>query len=496
MTTFVTAVSEAVTVTNLLLIFAGIVLGILVGALPGLSGPLAIAIAVPLTFYMSPLSAVAFLISVNKGGTFGGSISAILLNTPGSPEAVATALDGHPLAKKGQPLRALRAALVASVAGDLFSDIVLILVAANLAILALKLGPVETGALVVVALAFIAELMGKSASRGLLAVAMGLFVASIGIDPTQAVPRLTFGFVELQSGFPLMAIGIGLLAMSEVFWQLEQRLRSIGNDATAFKLTNSESDRYTTADFRRSLPTIGRSAVIGTVIGALPGLGTTIAAFLGYSAAKRRSKTSDKTPFGKGNIEGIAGAEAANSAVVGANLIPLLALGIPGNIAAALLVGAFVIHGITPGPWMFEEHPTLVYGLFISMILANIFNLLVGGLFVRWFALVLRVPAHIIFPVIVLLCITGAFLNEQSFFSIGTMAAFGVLGYLMRKFEIPIVAFIIGLILGPMLEHSLSQSIVLTAGNPANLIDYPIALALYVMAGIILLRPFWRTFRK
>ena len=211
MTELLAAAGDAFTFANLLLIFSGVVLGIVVGAIPGLSGPMAIAIAVPLTFYMSPLAALAFLISVNKGGTFGGSISGILLNTPGSPEAAATTLDGYPLARKGQPVRALRTALYASVGGDLFSDIVLIIVAAPLALVALKLGPVEIGALVVVALAFVAELLAKSPSKGLIAVAIGVLVATIGTDPTMAVPRLTLGMVELQGGVPLMSVGIGIL---------------------------------------------------------------------------------------------------------------------------------------------------------------------------------------------------------------------------------------------------------------------------------------------
>lgn len=225
MTELIAAVGDAFTFGNLFLIFSGVVLGIVVGAIPGLSGPMAIAIAVPLTFYMSPLAALAalaFLVSVNKGGTFGGSISGILLNTPGSPEAAATTLDGYPLARRGQPIRALRTALYASVAGDLFSDIVLIIVAAPLALVALRLGPVEIGALVVVALAFVAELLAKSPSRGLVAVAIGLLVATVGADPTMAVPRLTFGRVELHGGVPLMSVGIGILALSEVLIQLEQ----------------------------------------------------------------------------------------------------------------------------------------------------------------------------------------------------------------------------------------------------------------------------------
>ena len=492
MTELIAAAGDAFTFGNLLLILAGVVLGILVGAIPGLSGPMAIAIAVPLTFYMSPLAAVAFLVSVNKGGTFGGSISGILLNTPGSPEAAATTLDGHPLARRGQPVRALRTALYASVGGDLFSDVVLILVAAPLALVALRLGPVEIGALVVVALAFVAELLARSPSKGLIAVAIGLLVATVGADPTMAVPRLTFGMVELQGGVPLMSVGIGILALSEVLIQLELRLRRRGaEEARPVAIgRRSAADRLSRGDLRRIAPVIGRSAVIGTAVGALPGLGTTLAAFLGYSAARRASR--DPGSFGKGNIEGIAGAEAANSAVVGSNLIPLLALGIPGNVAAALLVGAFIIHGIIPGPWLFEEQPRLVYGLFISMIVANAINLAVAGGFLRWFALVLRLPGHLVFPGIVFLCILGSFLNEQSLFAVAVTFLFGLLGYVMRRFDFPIVAFIIGFILGPMLEHSLSQTVVLTGGAFSGLLDYPVALALYALAVLVVLRPLWR----
>ena len=367
----------------------------------------------------------------------------------------------------------------------------LIIVAAPLALLALKLGPVEIGALVVVALAFVAELLARSPTKGLAAVSFGLLVACIGADPTMAVPRLTFGVVELQGGVPLMSVGIGILALSEVLVQMEARRRGTGMASGGrVAIGRSSEDRFSRLDLRRIMPVIGRSAVIGTAVGALPGLGTTLAAFLGYSAARRASR--DPSSFGKGNIEGIAGAEAANSAVVGSNLIPLLALGIPGNVAAALLVGAFIIHGLTPGPWLFDEQPRLIYGLFISMIIANVINLAVAGGFLRWFALVLRLPVHLVFPGIVFLCVLGSFLNEQNLFAVAVTMVFGVIGYVMRRFDYPIVAFIIGFILGPMLEHALSQTVVLTAGRISGIFDYPVALALYALALAIALRPLWR----
>ena len=291
MSDFLLAVGDAFSLFNIAMIFLGVILGIVVGAIPGLSGPMAIAVAVPMTFYMTPLTAIAFLITVNKGGTFGGSISGILLNTPGSPEAAATTLDGYPLARKGQPVRALRAALYASVSGDFFSDVMLILVAAPLALVALRLGPVEVGALIVVALAFVSELLAKAPAKGMISVGFGLLVASVGADPTMAVPRLAFGWVELHGGVPLMSVGIGLLALSEVLTQLEKRLRR-GNvpEEKPVSLDSGKEDRFTTTDLRRIAPVIGRSAVIGSVVGALPGLGTTLAAFLGYSAARKASK--------------------------------------------------------------------------------------------------------------------------------------------------------------------------------------------------------------
>ncbi len=487
MTEILLGIQDAFTLSNTIIIFAGVTLGIIVGAIPGLNAPMAIAIAVPLTYYMSPLSALAFLISVNKGGSFGGSISGILLNTPGSPEAAATAIDGHPLARKGKPVKAMQTALSASVCGDLFSDIVLILVAAPLAIIALKMGPVETCALIIFAFAMISGLLGSSIAKGLIATALGVFFATVGTDPTLSMPRLTFGSIDLQSGIPLMAIGIGMLALSEVLLQIEEYFRGQrGTSPIVPKIESDKNDRLTVAEFFGMSRTIFRSAVIGTVIGALPGLGATIAGFLGYGAARRASRKPEE--FGKGSPEGVAAAEAANSAVVGANLIPLLALGIPGNVAAALLIGAFIIHGIAPGPWLFDEHGRLIYGMFAAMVIANFANLLIGGFGLRLFARVLAIPKPIIMPALVLLCLTGAYLNDQSFFAVSLTIAFAVLGYIMRKLEYPFVTFIIGFVLTPMLELSVSQAVIITGGSVWSLSKYPVALALFALTIVVVLR--------
>ncbi|MAG98239.1 MAG: tripartite tricarboxylate transporter permease [Alphaproteobacteria bacterium] len=487
-------VQDAFTLANTAVVALGVILGIIVGAIPGLNAPMAIAIAVPLTYSMSPLAALSFLISVNKGGSFGGSISGILLNTPGSPEAAATAIDGYPLAKKGYPVKAMQTALGASVCGDLFSDIVLITVAAPLAVVALKLGPVEICSVIVFAFAMISGLMGSSLNKGLIATALGILFATIGTDPTLSMPRLTFDNIDLISGIPIMAIGIGMLALSEVLLQIETHVRHRQSGTfDAGTIRSLPDDRLTLGQFVSLRRTILRSALIGTFIGALPGLGATISGFLGYGAARRASP--NPAAFGKGEIEGVAAAEAANSAVVGANLIPLLTLGIPGNVTSALLVGAFIIHGVAPGPWMFDDHGRLIYGMFAAMIIANFINLAIGGAGLKLFAKVLTIPRPVILPALIFLCLMGAYLNDQSIFAVGLTIAFGILGYLMRKLDYPFVPFIIGFVLTPMLELSLSQAYILTEASFASLIEYPIALAMLALTAVVIGRAIYRGFR-
>jgi len=481
---------DTFTLTNILFIFMGVAMGVLVGAVPGLNGPMAIALAVPMTYYMSPLAAIVFLIGINKGGTYGGSIAAILLNTPGTPEAAATCYDGHPLAKQGKGEKALKMALYASIFGDTFSDFVLILVAAPIAVVALKMGPPEILAVIIFALTIIAGLEAKQLVKGLVGAALGIFFASVGMDPNTASPRLTFGLLELENGISLMALGIGTLALSEVLVQLEAKG---GAQDTIFELdkTQKKEDRHISLrEFRGVLRTLTRSSLIGTAMGALPGLGAVIASFLGYGAAKRASKDPDS--FGKGNIEGIAAAEAANNAVIGSNLIPLFTLGIPGNVASAMLIGAFIIHGIIPGPLMFEEHGRLVYGIYGSMLVANVLNLFIGAIGLRIFVRVLSIPRNIIYPVIIFICLTGAYIADNSLFAVGMMICFAVLGYFMKKLEFSFVTFIIGFVLGPMFEMSLQQTLIMSRNNILIMFQRPIALVFIVFTVVFI----WRVVRR
>ncbi len=453
---------------NLAFIVLGVTLGIVVGAIPGMSAPTAIAIAVPLTFAMSPVTAIAFLLGVHKGGEYGGAIASILINTPGEVSSALTALDGYPLAQQGQPRKALQASLYSSVAGDMFADLVLILSAAPLAVWALRMGPPEILGVLVFAFAFIAGLLGRSLAKGLFALALGLLLATVGLEIETGGERLTFGALDLFDGIPLVAVGIGVLALGEILVQLEDHFqgnRSTG--VTRIELGPRDDDRLSWRELRGCARAILRGSAIGTIVGALPGLGASVAAFLAYGAERRASRTPER--FGTGQIEGIAAVESANNAVIGASLIPLLTLGIPGSATTALIVGAFLIHGITPGPFVMQQNGAVIYGLFASLLLANVANLALGSVGLRFFVRFLAVPRPLILATGALLCVTGAYVSTGSMFGIGIVLAFGGLGYLLRKLEIPFVVFLIGFVLGPIFERALR--------NTVNLFDDPWRLA-------------------
>jgi len=485
MENIVGGLTDAFTLGNLALVFAGILLGQLFGAIPGLSAVTAIAIAVPLTYYMSPLGALGFLVGINKGGTVGGAVAAILMNTPGSPEAAATAFDGHPLAKQGKSLKALKIALYSSVMGDSFSDIVLITVSAPLALVALRMGPPEMMAVIIFSMAVVAGLVGKSMIKGLMAALLGVLLSTIGLDPEGASDRLSFGVPELLNGLPIAAVAIGLLAMGEVIRQIISSRNQLSSRHLPLPTGSAQDRRISRAEFVSCLPAIVRSAIIGTGIGAIPGIGSSAAAFVGYDSARRADKNPES--FGKGNIKGVAAVEAANSSVVGANFIPLLTLGIPGNVTAALILGAFIIHGVQPGPHMMQEQARLIYGLFSCMIIANFFNFLVGNVGLRFFALVTYVPARIIFPVIGLLCLTGAYLSGGEF-AFKLVIAFAVLGFFFRLLDFSFITFVIGFVLGPMFELSFRQTVILSRGEWSYLFDRPIVMTIFLLTFVSVLR--------
>lgn len=471
---------DAFSLVNLSFVLFGVVLGQFVGAVPGIGPIMAMAIAIPFTFALDPLVAISFLVGVNKGGLVGGAIPAVLMNTPGTPDAAATALDGYPLAKQGKPLKATKMALFSSITGDTFSDIVLITVSAPLAILALKMGPIEIVALMIFAFSVLAGLIGNSLTKGIIAAALGLLVASIGSDPESFTPRLMFGYWELFDGLPLPSVAIGMLAISEI---LRRMADANGNVQAAIDLRSSgnpDDERVTWAEYWSCRYTLLRGATIGTILGALPGIGSTAAAFMSYAFAKASS--SDPDSFGKGNLHGIAATESANSAVVGANLIPLLTLGIPGSVGAALIISAFMIHGMQPGPLLFETQGRLVYGLFGAMLMANFVNLWVGQLGLRFWVRVVSAPESIIFASAILLCFVGVSMATNGLFGVAIMLGFAVLGYLMSAFGYSLVIFIIAFFLGPRFEKSIAQSLALTKGDLLLMYQSPVAMTLLVLS--------------
>lgn len=483
------AFAAALTLYNLIAITGGVALGIIIGAIPGLGSVTALAVLIPLTYYMQPLAAIAFLVGVNKGGTSGGAIPAILLNSPGTPEAAATALDGHPMAKRGEARRALKFAIFSSVTGDTISDILLIVFVAPFAAIALQFGPLEYTFVLLFAFALLAGITADSPAKGILAIFFGVFLSTIGLDPVRSSQRMTFGEVHLYDGLPLIAIAIGSLALSSVTVEMFDLHRRGGKEN--FRIDQSITGKSTALPAREFFSywkTILRSSLIGSFVGMLPGLGVTLAAFLSYGAARRASPRGAN--FGKGEPEGIIATEAANSAVVGSNLIPTIALGIPGNIAAALLIGALVIHGVVPGPFMLRLHGELIYGLFASMIIANGIHLLIGRLGVDIWVRFAVVPRGVILPPVILFCIVGVYLPSQSFWDVAIMLAFAGVGIAMIRTGFSIVCLVIGFLLGGMFETSLRQSLLLYQDRYVEMFYSPVAMLFCLLTVAILLRAF------
>ena len=472
---------DALTPVNIMFVVFGVATGIMVGAIPGLNGPMAIAIVTPMTFWLSPLPAIGFLVGIMKGSTVGGAIPAILMNTPGTPDAAMTALDGYPLAQRGKSGKALKMGLYSSITGDTFSDIVLFTVAAPLSLIALMIGPVEQAAIIFFSICVISGLIGDKPFRGLVAASLGFLLSSIGQTPEEATPRLTFGFPEIADGLPLVSVGMGVFVLGEIIFVMANK-RSLAERSVA-PAPDDDGRRLTFSEYRSVFRTIARSSMIGTVIGAIPGIGSTVAATIGYSAAKRASKNPEK--FGTGHLEGVAATEAANSSVCGANLIPLLTIGVPGNVVAAFLLGALIIHGVVPGPTLIRDQGQLVYAIFTAMAVANLSNLILGRIGLRVFGLIAKIRASTIYPAVILLCFTGAYISGGGMVGITLLVVFGIVGYGLRVLRMPIVIFIIAFVLGRLWEFPLNQAVILTDSDPFQLIDYPIAL-IFIALGIAL----------
>ena len=456
-------------------------MGYFVGAVPGLNRPTALAIAIPFTYSMSPLAAISLLLGIAKGSAGGGAVAAILINVPGEPGSAATTLDGYPMAKNGQAGKALQIALYSSVFGDVLATIALIAISAPLAQLALKVGPIELCALIIFSLTFVIALSGDSLIKGVIAALIGMFLATWGLDPGTGLPRMTFGIIDLEDGIPLISLGVGIMACSEMMIQLRTAMqhRAGGSRHVAPAIVATDS-RLTWKEAKALLPTMFRSGFVSIFVGIAPGLGALMASFISYSLAKQRSKHPEM--FGKGAPEGVAASETADNGATTAAYIPLFALGIPGSVAAAITIGAFTMHGLAPGPLLFQQEAPLVYAIYIGLILASLSHLLIGQYGMKFFIFLAQQPMTIIIPVALTTSVVGVYAEDSSLFAVVVLLIFAFAGYVMNRTGLSFVPFIIGFILGPMLELYFRQATILTHENPINLIYHPIALVFLALA--------------
>ncbi len=485
---------------TLVMVFCGFLFGIAVGATPGLAGPFAMAISLPIlisVFGYTPdalLPVLGFLIGIMKGATIGGAVPAIMFNTPGTPDAFLTTLDGYPMAQKGQAKKALRVAHLSSASGDTFSDLVLFICAPFLAILVeAYLDLPEKTALLILSLSFIAAVIGGSPGKGLISTGLGLLAVYVGTGE-DFYPRLSLGTEELARGFPITTSVLGVLIIGAVFKGLDEIWRAGTNSHAVQAAPEVGDQRLHWSEIKRLAPHISRSALIGTGIGALPGIGSSLAATLGHTVGRSRhekTKHPDQPGFGAGAPEGVAATEAANSSVSGANLIPVLSLGIPGNAAAVFLILATdSIGGLNPGPSVFRftensvnSELVVVFGLFTCMTLANLFNWTIGGVFMRSMGFMIRIPKQLLLPSVLLLTLTAIYVQETRIEAIWFALGFGVLGYIMRLLEISPLPFVVAFILGKSLEETARQAYSATGNDPFFLFNNPIA-AVFMAASV------------
>lgn len=454
---------------NFIYLVLGVTGGIVIGALPGLTATMGVAILLPFTFGMDAVTGLIALVGIYVGAIYGGSISAILLNTPGTPASAATCFDGYPLVKKGYPAKALSASTISSAIGGLISCIALVTISPILAKFALKFSAPEYFALALFGLTIIASISAENFIKGITAGFIGLIISTFGMDSITSYPRFTFGITNLLSGFSVIPVLIGLFAVSEVFNQIEV----LKNNKKLKNNIKMDRTYMNLKEVKTCLPTIIKSGVIGTFIGSIPGAGADIAAFVCYNEVKRSNKNEK---FGNGNLLGICAPEAGNNGVTGGALVPLLTLGVPGDAVAAVLLGALIIQGLTPGPLLFEQNPEIVYGLFGSMIIGNILLLIIGLFGIRFYSKIVEIPKTLMIPSILMLSTIGAYSMNNSLFDVIVTFSFGILGYVMCKIKIPSSPIVLAVILGPMLETNLRKSILMYNGSYSFLWTRPITI--------------------
>ena len=481
-------ISSLLTVQNMFFMSVGVAAGTVIGALPGLTATMGVEILLPLTFGMDSITGMVMLLGIYCGGIYGGSITAILIKTPGTPASAATAIEGYPLAQAGRGGDALYTALFSSMIGGLFSCFALLFFAPLIAGAALKFGSPEYTALAFFGLTVISVATSKNAIKGLSMSAIGLLITMIGFDPIEGVTRFTFRSVSLRSGIALVPAMLGAFALTELF----EKVRKIHRPEGSVQVFKKRS--ITNKEILRHWQSLIKGSVIGTFIGAVPGTGAAIASFLSYNEAKRASK--NKEEFGNGSIDGIVASESANNGVTGATLIPLLTLGIPGDAVTAILLGALMMQGITPGPQLFTDGSFWVYSIMGSLILINLIMFFEGIFFCRFFVNVTRIPQKLLVSLLLVLCVVGSFAVNNSVADVWVMIVFGVLCYGLSKLDYPMTPLVISLVLGGLFETNLRQSLILSKGSFMIFFSRPIALVFLLISFAMLVLSIVKTIRE
>ncbi|UZJ42846.1 tripartite tricarboxylate transporter permease [Marinimicrobium sp. C6131] len=476
---FVAGVWELLQPQVLIVLFLACIVGLVIGALPGLNATMAVAIILPLTFSFNAHLGMATLVAVYIGGICGGLVSAILLRIPGTPSSVATTFDGYPLAQQGQAVKALGTAMLASYAGGMFSLLVLVMFAPMVARLAINFGPAEYFALSVMALTMVAALAGKSLVKGAITALLGMAFSMVGMAPIDGTPRFTFGEINLWAGIGLVPFMIGLFAISQVLRELFRETPRPKVDMTI------KGVGVTLGEIKRNIINVFRSSGIGVGIGVLPGIGGAASNMIAYATARQSSRNPDS--FGKGNVDGVWASESAGNASIGGALLPLITLGIPGDGVTAIIIGGFMIHGLQPGPLLFTDNPDIVGIIYAAFFIACTITLLFQLATLRIFPRVLMMPRRFLLPAITVLAVMGAYAADNNPFDIGVMLAFGVLGFVLEKYRYPLSPMVLGFILGPILETNLRRALMLTDGQVLPMVTQPVAAGFLVVALAILI---------
>jgi putative tricarboxylic transport membrane protein len=475
--------SVAITPGNLLLAFIGVFIGTLLGVLPGIGPISGVALLIPVTYGLGPTSAIIMMAGVYYGAMYGGSTTSILLNTPGESASVVTTLDGYEMAKQGKAGSALAISAIGSFVAGTFSVVMLCLLGPTLAKFALRFGPPEYFSLMLVGLCAVTGLAGKSMNKAFLTLLIGLLLSMVGTDLLSGQERFTSGFSNLTDGIDFLIVAIGVFALGEVL----QTIVALKDGKVDQRIKLSGKIMPTRDEMKRSVGPIVRGSVLGFFIGVLPGAGATIASFMSYNLEKRLSK--NKHLFGKGAIEGVAAPESANNAASGGAMVPLLTMGIPGSGTTAILLGALMIHGITPGPLLFEKNIDVAWGLIASMYIGNFMLLILNLPLVGIFAKIIDIPQKYLLPIIIVISAVGVYGVSGNIFNLYLMLGFGVAGYYMKKYDYPGAPMILGIVLGPVMEQSLGQSLIMSNGSYSILFSRPISLVLLLVAIIWVVAP-------